>query len=367
MKSNDKPNLFALDLADLEQLLVDLGEKPFRARQIFQWMHQFGVLDFAQMTNLSKVLRQKLQDATTFVLPTCIKEQIAKDGTRKWLLKLDNNNNIETVFIPDNGRNTLCVSSQVGCALACSFCATAQQGFNRNLSVAEIVAQLWFAEHKLRAESGSDKQGQSARQISNIVFMGMGEPLLNYKNVVKSMQIMMADLAYGLSWRRLTLSSAGVVPALDKLREDCPVNLAISLHAADDNLRDQLVPLNKKYNLKQLMGACDRYLTLGQRRKITYEYVLIKGVNDGVEHANNLIKLLRNRPAKINLIPFNPFEQSNYARSSPKTILRFQNQLTEAGLITITRKTRGDDIDAACGQLAGKVQDKSRRHRPSTT
>jgi 23S rRNA (adenine2503-C2)-methyltransferase len=354
-------NLFNLNLADMEQLLVDWGEKPFRARQIFQWLHQVGLVDFSEMHNLSKVLRQKLIENSQLQLPVQIKQQIASDGTRKWLLHLDYNNHIETVFIPEDDRNTLCVSSQVGCALACSFCATAQQGFNRNLSVAEIIGQLWSAEHQLRAEQKQALKGQEARQISNIVFMGMGEPLLNYDNVIKAMRIMMDDLAYGLSWRRLTLSTAGVVPALDRLREDCPVNLAISLHASDDDLRNQLVPLNQKYPLKTLFAACDRYLTTGQRRKITYEYVLLKDVNDSPKHAKALIALLRHRPAKVNLIPFNPFAHSGYQCSTPDSIQRFQNQLIDAGLITLRRKTRGDDIDAACGQLAGKVQDKSRR------
>lgn len=346
-------NLLDLDLNGLQAFFASIGEKPFRATQVMKWIHQQGVVDFDAMTNLSKALRLQLKQVACVSIPKVEMMQTSQDGTRKWLLKLDNGNSIETVFIPEDDRGTLCISSQVGCALDCSFCATAQQGFNRNLTVAEIIGQLWLAEHTLRAENYQTEQ--HGRVISNVVMMGMGEPLTNFNNVIKAMSLMMNDFCYGLSRRRVTLSTAGIVPALLRLKEQAPVSLAVSLHAPNDSLRDQLVPINKKYPLNQLIAACREYVEDDPRRQITFEYIMIKGLNDSPIHARELIKLLKGIPAKINLIPFNPFPQSHYQRSTPEAIERFRDILIKAGLVTITRKTRGDDIDAACGQLAGKV------------
>jgi len=355
-------NLFGLDRSGLEALFASIGEKPFRAVQVMQWIHQRGIRDFAQMTDLSKTLRARLQENSVLRVPEERLQQQAQDGTRKWLLQVDSANSIETVYIPEDDRATLCVSSQVGCALNCQFCATARQGFNRNLSVAEIIGQLWLAEHSLRTQ-GLRGEGPHGRVISNVVMMGMGEPLLNFENVVTALQMMMDDYAYGLSWRRITLSTAGVVPAIDRLREVCPVNLAVSLHAPTDALRDELVPLNRKYPIRALLDACRRYVGKDTRRRITFEYVLLKDVNDRPQHARALVKLLETVPAKLNLIPFNPFAQSGYACSTPEAIDQFRTILMNAGLITMTRKTRGEEIDAACGQLAGKIQDRSSRTR----
>ncbi len=338
----------------METFFAELGEKPFRATQLLKWLHQFGVDDFDAMTNLSKSLRSRLNEIAEIRLPRVVTDQKSDDGTHKWVLEIDSGNHIETVFIPEQGRGTLCVSSQVGCALACSFCSTAQQGFNRNLSTAEIIGQIWVANHAL----GFDPRGQ--RIVSNVVMMGMGEPLLNFDNVVKAMDIMMDDFAYGLSKRRVTLSTAGVVPAIDRLREVSDVSLALSLHAPNDKLRDELVPLNKKYPIQDVLAACKRYV--GQdRRRITIEYVMLDGVNDSLEHAHELVRLLKNLPVKVNLIPFNPFPQTVYRRSSQSAVNRFRDVLMQHSLTTITRKTRGDDIDAACGQLVGKVLDKTKR------
>lgn len=346
-------NLLDLDLNGLQAFFASIGEKPFRATQVMKWIHQQGVVDFDAMTNLSKALRLQLKQVACVSIPKVEMMQTSQDGTRKWLLKLDNGNSIETVFIPEDDRGTLCISSQVGCALDCSFCATAQQGFNRNLTVAEIIGQLWLAEHTLRAENfQAEKHG---RVVSNVVMMGMGEPLTNFNNVIKAMSLMMNDFCYGLSRRRVTLSTAGIVPALLRLKEQAPVSLAVSLHAPNDSLRDQLVPINKKYPLNQLIAACREYVEDDPRRQITFEYIMIKDLNDSPNHARDLIKLLKGIPAKVNLIPFNPFPQSHYQRSTPEAIERFRDILIKAGLVTITRKTRGDDIDAACGQLAGKV------------
>ncbi len=356
-------NLFGLDHAGMQAFLLSHNEKPFRATQLLKWIHQQGVTDFHLMTNISKNLRQHLSEVASLTPPQEITRQISHDGTRKWLLQVDQGNAIETVLIPEIDRNTLCISSQVGCALDCRFCSTARQGFNRNLSAAEIIAQLWLAEHSVRLEQGTQAQGGASRVISNVVLMGMGEPLLNFDNVLTALRLMLDDNAYGLSRRRVTLSTAGVVPALDKLRELCPVSLAVSLHAPDDALRDELVPLNKKYPLKDLIEACQRYIGDDQRRRITIEYVLLKGVNDSTQQARALVKLLRKLPAKVNLIPFNPFPLSGFEPSPLRTIDAFREILMQAGIMTVTRKTRGDDIDAACGQLAGKVQDRSRRER----
>jgi len=357
----DTINLLDFDREGLIHYFKDaLGEKPFRATQVMQWVHQQGVLDFHAMTNLSKALRQRLADHASLAMPDITITQQSQDGTRKWLLQLENGNAIEAVFIPEEDRNTLCISSQVGCALDCSFCATAQQGFNRNLTTGEILAQLWIAEHTLR-NAGYQMDNQQ-RVISNIVLMGMGEPLTNFNNVVNAMRVMMDDYSYGLSWRRITLSTAGVVPGILRLREHCPVNLAISLHATHDELRNQLVPINKKYPIARLLEACRTYLGDDHRKKITFEYIMLHNLNDQPRDAKALVKLLQGMPAKVNLIPFNPFPGSHYQRSTPAAIEQFRDILLRAGIMTVTRRTRGDDIAAACGQLAGQVQDKTRRH-----
>jgi 23S rRNA (adenine2503-C2)-methyltransferase len=352
-------NLLDLDRSDLEAFFSELGEKPFRAEQVMKWIHQQGVVNFEAMTNLSKALRQRLREVAQVSLPQVRLRQTSRDGTQKWLLQLDDANCIETVFIPELDRGTLCVSSQVGCILDCRFCATAQQGFNRNLSVAEIIAQVWLAEHSLRAEGYVSQE--HGRAITNVVMMGMGEPLANFDNVIKAIRLMMDDLSYGLSWRRITLSTAGIVPALARLQAQCPVNLAISLHAPTDSLREQLVPLNQKYPLAKLIAACRDYVKADPRHKITFEYVMLKDINDQPNQAKALIKLLNPLPAKINLIPFNPFPNTNYQCSLPNRIEAFRDILIQAQFVTVTRKTRGDDIDAACGQLAGKVLDRRRR------
>lgn len=349
-------NLLGLDLKGLEGFFIEIGEKPFRARQLLQWIHQYRVTDFAQMSNLSKSLREKLSQIAEIRVPELLHEHISTDGTRKWIIKMDGDNSIETVFIPENGRGTICVSSQVGCALTCTFCSTGQQGFNRNLSAAEIIAQLWIANEAL----GKDPKGN--RMVTNVVMMGMGEPLTNYNNVISAMNLMRDDLAYGISWRRLTLSTSGVVPMIDRLKEDCHVSLAISLHAANDKLRSEIIPLNDKYPIAELLAACKRYVTGEQlRRHITVEYVMLAGINDSEKDARDLIRILKGIPNKINLIPFNPFPGTDYQCSSKNVINRFKEQLIAAGLVATVRKTRGDDIVAACGQLAGEVQDKTRR------
>jgi 23S rRNA (adenine2503-C2)-methyltransferase len=336
----------------MEAFFVSIGEKPFRATQVLKWLYQEQVTEFDEMTNLSKVLRANLKENCCIETPEIITEQIASDGTRKWVIQMGCNNRIETVFIPEEKRGTLCVSSQIGCALACPFCSTAQQGFNRNLSVFEIIGQLYVAQNRLGAE----------KRITNVVMMGMGEPLLNFENVVSAMNLMMDDFVYGLSKRRVTLSTSGVVPAMYRLTKVCDVSLAVSLHAANDELRNVLVPINQKYPLKELMIACRENVKLAPRRTITFEYVMLDGINDSGADARALIKLLKNIPAKLNLIPFNPFPNSNYQCSTMVTIKRFRDLLQNAGIITTIRKTRGEDIDAACGQLVGKVKDKSRRH-----
>jgi 23S rRNA (adenine2503-C2)-methyltransferase len=359
-----KPHLLGFDRAALTAFFQALGEKSFRATQVMQWLHQQGITDFAQMSNLSKSLRDHLKAEAAITLPYMVREQVSTDGTRKWLLQLTDGNCIETVFIPEDDRATLCVSSQVGCALNCSFCATARQGFNRNLSSAEIIAQLWLAEHHLRRILTPEeivKPGPSGRVISNVVFMGMGEPLLNYDALLNALHLMRDDCAYGLSWRRITVSTAGVVPMIDRLHQECPVSLAISLHAVSDSLRDILVPLNRKYPIATLMAACKRYVQDDVRRRITFEYVLLNNVNDSRQDAKALIKLLNGLPAKVNLIPFNDFPHSGYTRPSDERINAFRQILMDADLLTVTRKTRGDDIDAACGQLAGSIHDRTRR------
>ncbi|MGD0960401.1 MAG: 23S rRNA (adenine(2503)-C(2))-methyltransferase RlmN [Methylomonas sp.] len=345
-------NLLDFDRKGLQAFFARLGEKPFRATQLLKWIYQEGITDFNEMTNLSKALRTYLRENCTIALPMLVTEQRATDGTCKWAVEMHCGNRVETVYIPEERRATLCVSSQIGCALACSFCSTAQQGFNRNLTVGEIIGQLFLARERLGSEC----------KITNVVMMGMGEPLLNFDNVVAAMNLMMDDYGYGLSKRRVTVSTSGVVPAMQRLNEVCDVSMAVSLHAPDDELRNRLVPINCKYPLKELMAACQDYAKTGPRKHITFEYVMLDGVNDSVQHANALIKLLKNVPSKINLIPFNPFPQSHYTCSRADVILKFRDILINAGIVTTIRKNRGEDIDAACGQLVGQVRDKSRRH-----
>jgi 23S rRNA (adenine2503-C2)-methyltransferase len=348
-------NLLDFDARALAGYFTELGEKPFRARQLMRWMYKVGESDFAAMTDIAATLRDKLAQHAYIGLPDVVQEELSDDGTRKWLLDVGTGNAIETVFIPEQMRGTLCISSQAGCALDCSFCATGKQGFNRNLSVAEIIGQLWWANHQL----GKNKEGKWP--ISNVVMMGMGEPLLNFDNTVSALRLMLDDHGYGLSRRRVTVSTSGVVPAMDRLRDECPVALAVSLHAPNDKLRDELVPINQKYPLKQLLDACRRYLEKAPRDFITFEYVMLDGVNDSVQQAHELVKLVSETPCKFNLIPFNPFPQTHYQRSKPDAIRRFSDVLARADITTTTRKTRGDDIAAACGQLAGRVQDKTKR------
>ncbi len=347
-------NLMGHDRQALETYFSSLGEKPFRATQVLKWVHQQGVYDFSAMTNLSKSLRSSLSTQAAFNVPEIIRDQTSEDGTRKWLLKLEDGNSIETVYIPEAGRGTLCVSSQVGCALNCSFCATARQGFNRNLTAAEIIGQLRLANQLLVSPD-------SERPVTNVVMMGMGEPLLNYKNVIQAMSLMQEDFAYGLSKRRVTLSTSGLLPEMQSLSEDCPVSLAVSLHAPDDDLRNELVPINSKYPVAKLMQACREYTKGLPHQKITFEYVMLADVNDTDLHARKLAKLVANVPCKINLIPFNPFTNSGYKSSSLSRINRFRDILMQKGIMTVTRKTRGEEIDAACGQLAGEFRDRTKR------
>lgn len=344
----------------MADFFVSMGEKPFRAQQMMKWIYNEMVLDFDAMTNISKVLRERLKDVAVVSAPEQITVQNSKDGTRKWLLRVDGNNAIETVFIPTDSRGTLCVSSQVGCTLDCTFCSTAQQGFNRNLSAGEIVGQLWYANKTLKDE-GYNEQTRK-RIISNVVMMGMGEPLSNFDNVVCAMKIMLDDFGFGLSKRRVTLSTSGIVPRIDKLRDECSVVLAVSLHAPNDELRNKLVPLNERYPIAELLAACRRYLEVQPNNsRITWEYVMIDGMNDHDDHAYQLAKLLKGIPSKINLIPFNPFPGTEYKRSKSDRIERFAQILYKQGYTAMVRRTRGEDIDAACGQLAGKVLDKTKR------
>jgi 23S rRNA (adenine2503-C2)-methyltransferase len=354
-------NLLDFDAAGLTDWFAQLGEKPFRARQVLRWMHRFGVDDFGQMTDVAKSLRAKLAEVAEIRGPVPVRDSTASDGTRKWLLDVGNHNAVETVFIPEANRGTLCISTQVGCALECSFCSTGKQGFNRNLTTAEIIGQLWHANRMLGAVKQPGVGDSGERVISNVVLMGMGEPLANYDNVVAALKLMLDDNAYGLSRRRVTVSTAGMVPAMDRLRQEVPVALAVSLHAPTDALRDELVPLNKKYPLRELMAACHRYLENAPRDFITFEYVLLAGVNDRDADARALMALTRDIPCKFNLIPFNPFPDSGYRKPTAERVRRFQEILMQADVVTTVRKTRGDDIDAACGQLAGRVRDKTKR------
>jgi len=350
------PNLMGLDRQAMEAYFASIGEKSFRASQVMKWIHQVGVSDFSEMTNLSKALRASLSSQAKIGVPDILSDDLSEDGTRKWLLKVPGKSAIEMVFIPEQSRGTLCVSSQVGCTLNCSFCATGKQGYNRDLTTAEIVGQVWLAKHLLAKQYQTDQ-----RIVSNIVMMGMGEPLMNFENVVSAMKIMQDDFCFGLSKRRITLSTAGVVPKIDELKQACPVSLAVSLHAPNDELRNELVPLNRKYPIKELLSACNRYVSDSARARITFEYVMLEGVNDELEHAHQLAKLMKTVPGKVNLIPFNTFEGIEYKRSSNSRINRFRDILHNAGTIVTVRKTRGDDIEAACGQLAGDVMDRTRR------
>lgn len=354
--TTNKINLLGLDYKAMQAFFVSIGEKPYRAQQILKWIHFNGLQDFSAMTNISKDLRQKLADLTEVALPQILLEKTAEDGTYKWLIRLHDGNCIETVYIPEKTRGTLCISSQVGCILNCDFCSTGKQGFSRNLSTAEIISQLWIAVRSLSKENGLHDH-----KVTNVVMMGMGEPLLNFDNVIPALNLMLDDHAYGLSKKRVTVSTAGVVPAMIELRKVSDVALAVSLHASNDTLRNELVPLNKKYPLKELMAICRDYFKDEPRRSITMEYVMLDGVNDKPEHAKQLIKLLDGVPAKMNLIPFNPFPHTDYQRSSAESIARFRDILMQAGLNTTIRRTRGDDIDAACGQLVGQVKDRTKR------
>jgi 23S rRNA (adenine2503-C2)-methyltransferase len=380
-------NLLDLDAAGLAALFAELGEKPFRAKQVSHWVHQRLVGEVEAMTDLSRALREKLSAVAVIHGPVVVSDTTAADGTRKWLLDVGAGNAVEMVYIPEDDRGTLCISSQAGCALDCAFCSTGKQGFNRNLTTAEIVGQLWHANRALLAD-GVSATGRPEREllplggkahsakgapmtapwvdqgrapITNVVLMGMGEPLANYDSVLSSLRVFLDDNAYGLSRRRVTLSTSGLVPALDRLREDCPVALAVSLHAGNDPLRDRLVPINRKYPLAQLLGACLRYLDRAPRDFVTFEYVMLDGVNDATDQARELAALVRDVPCKFNLIPWNPFPGAQFRTSSRARILAFQKVLMDAGFVTTIRKTRGEDIDAACGQLAGRVQDRTKR------
>jgi 23S rRNA (adenine2503-C2)-methyltransferase len=353
-----KQNLLDFEPAAMTAWFAEQGEKAFRAKQVLRWIYKGGESDFDAMSDLAISLREKLKQIACVQTPTVVREELASDGTRKWLLDVGTGNAVETVYIPEEDRGTLCVSTQAGCALDCAFCSTGKQGFNRNLSTAEIIGQVWWANHEL------GKNADGNWPVTNVVLMGMGEPLLNFDSTVSALRLMLDDNAYGLSRRRVTVSTSGVVPAMDRLRDECPVALAISLHAPNDALRNELVPINQKYPLRELMAACQRYLEKAPRDFVTFEYVMLAGVNDGVQHARELINLVHAVPCKFNLIPFNPFPQAPYQRSDMDTVKRFRDALMQANIVTTIRKVRGDDIAAACGQLAGQVQDKTKRtHR----
>ncbi|MBU3541770.1 MAG: 23S rRNA (adenine(2503)-C(2))-methyltransferase RlmN [Burkholderiaceae bacterium] len=359
-------NLLDFDSEGLTQYIAGLQEKPFRAKQLMRWIHQRGESEISQMSDLAKAFRESLAEKAQIQALPIVSDQRASDGTRKWLLDVGQGNAVEMVYIPEDDRGTLCISSQAGCAVNCKFCSTGRQGFSRNLSLAEIIGQLWLAEHSMRRDPDAvkriDLDNQSeheGRIISNVVMMGMGEPLLNYGPVVGAMRLMLDDNAYGLSRRRVTLSTSGVVPMMARLAKDLPVALAVSLHAPNDQLRDELVPLNKKYPLKELMAACVDYLPYAPRDFLTFEYCMLDGVNDTDEHAKQLIALVKSIPCKLNLIPFNPFPDSGLLKSKPERVQTFAKRLLDAGIVTTVRKTRGDDIAAACGQLAGDVKDRT--------
>lgn len=364
METAERVNLLGLDAAKLSDLVGQWGGKPFRARQLQRWVHQRGADSFDAMTDLAREFRGQLAEHCFIQAPPVNTEQRSSDGTRKWLFDVGQGNAIETVFIPEDDRGTLCVSSQAGCAVNCRFCSTGHQGFNRNLQSSEIIGQLWWAKRILEADIGTARlgagHGADTRVISNVVMMGMGEPLLNYDQLLPALRLMLDDNAYGLSRRRVTVSTSGVVPMMDRLANDCPVALAVSLHAPTDDLRDELVPLNKKYPLAELLAACERYLVHAPRDFITFEYCMLDGVNDTDQHAKALIQLARQVRCKLNLIPFNPFPASGLKRSPSARVKVFAQRLMDAGIVTTVRKTRGDDIDAACGQLAGEVRDRTR-------
>lgn len=355
--ANQVVNLLDFDEQGLRAYFASIGEKPFRAQQLLKWIYHQGVTDFAAMTNLGLDLRQKLQQVAVIEPPRVLNEQVSTDGTTKWLMGFGGGNAVETVFIPEPSRGTLCISSQVGCALNCTFCSTGAQGFSRNLSTSEIIGQVWQAARAL----GHERNGQ--RRITNVVLMGMGEPLLNFEAVVPALSLLRDDLGFGLAAKRVTLSTAGLVPGIDRLRDTIDVALAVSLHAPEDRLRETLVPLNRKYPIRELMRACADYVSDKHKRSVTFEYTLIDGVNDHPEHARQLVKLLRRLPSKLNLIPFNPFPGTRYRCSPEERIREFQSIVMEGGLIATVRKTRGEDIDAACGQLVGRVLDRTRRSR----
>ena len=356
-------NLLGLTRSELEAFVSDMGEKPFRARQLMKWVYKRGVGDFDEMTDLAKAFRERLKLIAEVRAPDVTLRQHSTDGTRKWLLSVDRGNSsipqaIEMVYIPEPGRGTLCISSQVGCAMDCSFCSTAQQGFNSNLTAAEIVGQVWLANREVRGDQPISTD-TAERLITNIVFMGMGEPLANYRSVVPAAAILMDDLGFDISRRRVTVSTSGLVPQMMKLAEETNCALAVSLHAPNDALRDELVPINRKHKIAELLDACWYYLQRQNARNITFEYVMLDGINDQLSHARELVTLLRNKPAKVNLIPFNPFPETRYRRSSAEAISRFRDHLNANGVIATTRRTRGDDIDAACGQLVGRVQNRT--------
>jgi len=348
-----RTNLLGLTRPELETFVSDLGERPFRARQLMNWIYRRGAGDIAAMTDLGKAFRERLAEVAEIVVPEILHRQVSSDGTRKWLLRFEGGQAIEMVFIPEPGRGTLCISSQVGCAMDCTFCSTAQQGFNRNLEVAEITGQVWLANRELGAEPGGD------RLITNVVFMGMGEPLANYRNVVPAAELMMDDHGFDLSRRRVTVSTSGLVPQMMRIAEETNVALAVSLHAPNDVLRSQLVPINRRHPIAELLTACWHYVERQNARSVTFEYVMLDGVNDRPEHARELVALLRGRPAKVNLIPFNPFPGTRYRRSPEPVIATFRDLLVKGGVIATVRRTRGDDIDAACGQLVGRVVDRT--------
>ncbi|AWM80385.1 23S rRNA (adenine(2503)-C(2))-methyltransferase RlmN [Gammaproteobacteria bacterium ESL0073] len=355
--ATDKLNLLGLNQSQLETFFESIGEKRFRAGQLMKWIHHFGIDNFDDITNFGKALKEKLKEKAEIRGPEIVSQNISQDGTRKWIVKVDSGNLIETVYIPQNNRGTLCVSSQAGCGLDCSFCSTGKQGFHSNLTAAEIIGQVWIAN-----KSFGTIPGKIDRAITNVVLMGMGEPLLNFDNVIVAMQVMMDDLGYGISKRKVTLSTSGVVPMIEELAKHVDVSLAISLHAPNNELRNHLVPINKKYPLEQLLEAGLKYISgLGEKRVLTIEYTLLKGVNDQPEHAEQLITLLKDIPCKINLIPFNPFPHSGYERPSNNAVRRFQDMLYNAGFNVTTRTTRGEDIDAACGQLVGQIKDRTKR------
>ena len=354
--TDDSINLVGASRPELEQFFIENGEKKFRAQQIMQWVYQRGITDFNLMTDLSKTLRSLLLKDAEIKFPEIASEQISEDGTIKWLLRVGDNNAIETVYIPEATRGTLCISSQVGCALDCTFCATARQGFNRNLSAAEIIGQVWVADQQLR------RLYDGKQMLTNVVFMGMGEPLLNFNNVLPVINLLLDDHAYGMGKRKVTVSTSGIVPKIDILSQEVDVSLAVSLHAPTNEIRNQLVPINRKYPIEELLAACKRYLQNKNRKEsVTFEYVMLDGVNDSEEQAWQLVKLLQNISAKVNLIPFNAFEQSGYQRSSDSAIQNFRQILINNGIVVITRRPRGEDIDAACGQLAGQVIDRAHR------